>query len=182
MGVRLKEFSVGNGDKKTEEITKVVKIEEFSVFCDWKDFNENSRAYIDLKKLEEQDRQNLDTEFKHILNRNFSDCKEDLVNHMLLIDDFCMQANAQVQLFGIDDKKLEIPQIQASVHMGRHRNEALDGAGFSPHQPCPEDGLQFALHQPQILRILKTIEILGFYNEFKRGAQASFFNTTLTQL
>jgi len=30
--------------------------------------------------------------------------------------------------------------------------------------------LEFSIYQPQILRILKTLEIIGFYNEFKEGA------------
>jgi len=35
--------------------------------------------------------------------------------------------------------------------------------------------LTFSIYQPQLLRILKTIEIIGIFNEFNDGALVNFY-------
>jgi len=43
-----------------------------------------------------------------------------------------------------------------------------------------ENSLTFSIYQPQIIRILKTLEIVGLFNEFNEGALASFNSRKLT--
>jgi hypothetical protein len=39
----------------------------------------------------------------------------------------------------------------------------------------------YRIYQPQIIRILKTLEIVGLYNEFNQGALCSFYTRKLSQ-
>ena len=43
-----------------------------------------------------------------------------------------------------------------------------------------QNSLRFSLYQPQILKILRVLEIIGFFNEFKEGALAKFYQNNFT--
>lgn len=55
----------------------------------------------------------------------------------------------------------EHPQIQLQIRLGQSEDVATgDGA------------LPISVYQPQLFRIMKTVEAIGFFNEFKAGALA----------
>jgi len=56
---------------------------------------------------------------------------------------------------------LKYPQLQVAILIGEADRAAL--------------GQKICLYQPQIFRILKTIELIGFFNEFKDGVLRDFF-------
>ncbi len=48
-------------------------------------------------------------------------------------------------------------------------------------QDSGEVSIRLNVHQPQIIRALKLVEFIGYYNEFQKGALTSFGNKALTQ-
>ena len=70
IGVKLKSFTVRTCDQEYNEVAdaskvketgerkklsyKTVKIEDFSIFCDWQDIDNPENGSIDVVKLEEQ--------------------------------------------------------------------------------------------------------------------------------
>ena len=41
--------------------------------------------------------------------------------------------------------------------------------------------LSFSIFQPQIIRVLRTVETIGFFNEFKEGALLEFYQNKMTR-
>jgi hypothetical protein len=64
---------------------------------------------------------------------------------------------------------LEFPQLKTQVVIGCSQTDVQ------------QDHLTFSIYQPQILRILKTLEVIGLFNEFNQGALSVFYCKTLTK-
>ena len=72
---------------------------------------------------------------------------------------------------------LDIPQIESIIFIGEERDlhvhKKVLGADGQYHGD--ENALSFKCYQPQIIRVLRTLETIGFFNEFKEGALLEFF-------
>ena len=121
------------------------------------------------------------TYFYEILKGEFSDKRADLIPHKYLIENFKVQLHLQLNK-NIKQPSmpatLKFPQIKAKIIIGEQEDEQeaqskimIDDDG---QMHGDANALLFSLYQPQILRIMKTLETIGFFNEFKEGALALF--------
>ena len=68
------------------------------------------------------------------------------------------------------------PQVEALIVIAEELDPSCDGGECHGHK----NALTFNLYQPQIINILRTIETIGFFNEFKQCALFDFKHRKLT--
>lgn len=154
MGLLLKEFSTftTGADWKTvamqlgEEIThKLATVKDFSLFLDYETtsdpMNTSLPRELDLPGLL-KDQTN--TVFSEILRAEFDNSP----NHHYIIEKFGMQARIKLNKSPIANK---LPQLELDL---------LFGSQLSEDNIC----VKLNMHQPQIIRILKLLEYIGYYN------------------
>eukprot|EP00347_Sterkiella_histriomuscorum_P017164 403350423 len=192
LGFMLKEFSTftSGSDWKTklmtqgEDITfKLAKLKNFTIFMDY-EFEDQKQIMEQrgIQYLDDQEQQNL-VEYKIDYeglkndkgNQIFMDIlKNELerkdIKHTYIIDRFSMEARLQLNKNPKSNKK---PQIDVNVLMGgQFKNIDSD-----EH----EIAIKLQVYQPQIIRLLKLLEYIGYYNEFQKGALANFQSKNLSQ-
>ncbi len=154
MGLLLKEFSTftTGADWKTvamqlgEEIThKLATIKDFSFFLDYETTSDPSNTSLPR----ELDLQNLlndttNSMFSEILRAEFDNSQ----NHHYIIEKFGMQARIKLNKSPITNR---LPQLELDL---------LFGGQLSDDNIC----VKLNMHQPQIIRILKLLEYIGYYN------------------
>lgn len=177
-------------DAKDNDLTyKVAAIDGFSVFCDWHQVDLECNGGIDLKQLEDiKDQADPENYFYKILAGEFStNAYERVRTHKYLIDGFKVSLHLQLNKnikFPSMPASLDHPQIWAEIVIGdeaeikKRSDEGSKKEHDDPGRSCQKHGnenaLLLSIYQPQILRILKTLEIIGFFNEFKDGALNGF--------
>ena len=121
------------------------------------------------------------------MTAEFSDDKYKLAHHKYLIENLRVQLDVTFNKHPNNPAMpatQKHPQIVGDIRIGgKGSNDSGDGkpnekAASSSAPPAP---MRFSLYQPQMLRILKTLEIIGFYNEFKEAALAQFREAKLDQ-
>ena len=78
---------------------------------------------------------------------------------------------------------LKFPQVESIVFIGEERdiNNYQRTMGADGQYHGDENALSFKLYQPQIIRVLRTLETIGFFNEFKEGALLEFYQKKISQ-
>lgn len=107
-----------------------------------------------------------------ILNGEFSDNKEELTKHKHIIENFYVELRLQL------NKNIQKPSMPATLDLPYLKMNIIIGNG--PSSGSEAETMTFSIYQPQIIRILKTLEIIGFFNEFTEGALAGFHSRRLT--
>ena len=108
------------------------------------------------------------TYFQEIIEKEFSADPSKQIKHKNLIQDLQIELKIEINKDirnPLMPATLEFPQIKASVVVGR-----MD-VGMST---------QVNLYQPQLLRVLRTVEVIGHFNEFKDGVLGDFCMRKLT--
>lgn len=108
------------------------------------------------------------TYFQEIIEKEFSADPSKQIKHKNLIQDLQIELKIEINKDirnPLMPATLEFPQIKASVVVGR-----MD-VGMST---------QVNLYQPQLLRVLRTVEVIGHFNEFKDGVLGDFRMKKLT--
>ena len=159
----------------------MIKIMGFSLFCDYENVNSEKMGGINIKRLREeyetiyrkQDRPE-NTYFQEILKNEFEDVsRKSLIKndktfkHRYLMDNFEVEIKLSMNKKDSDPTQrgeADAPFMDCKVHIGDEDN-------------C----IDFRLFQPQLLRISKTLEIIGFYNEFKDAVVLGFKNVNLEE-
>lgn len=66
---------------------------------------------------------------------------------------------------------VDYPQIEAVIIIGDETKKSDQNWRTDDSQQHGDaNALTFSIYQPQVMRILKTLEIIGWFNEFKEGA------------
>jgi hypothetical protein len=86
--------------------------------------------------------------------------EENAQNHHYLIENFGMEARAKINKNPLGNA---LPQLEVDLIFGGHFDEQDS-----------KSGVNINIHQPQIMRILKLLEYIGFYNQFQSGALTKF--------
>jgi len=184
---------------------KKVTVDGLSVFVDWMDngndclkteeerqenqkqwdlyqppaapeIEEQSGAGVSLSQLRQQSA-DLEDKFEEILEGEFSSDSQGeeappLFRHKYVIDNFHLEVRLQLNKDvknPVVPASLEQPQIKAHIILGTSKEAAgrNDGA------------LSISIFQPQLFRVMKTLEVIGFFNEFKVGALAEILTKRL---
>ena len=168
---------------------KVANIKGFSIFCDWDKIDTAENGGIDLKQLENiEDKADKSNCFYRILKGEFSDDSADIIKtHKYLIDGFQVSLHLKLNKnikFPSMPASLDHPQIWARIIIGEEDQAKMDSLkrprSAKGQRHGNDKALLLSIYQPQILRILKTVEIIGFFNEFKDGALTKFKERKLT--
>jgi hypothetical protein len=112
------------------------------------------------------------TYFQEIIEKEFSADPSKQIKHKNLIQDLHMELKMEINKDmrnPLMPATLEFPQLKASVLLGR-----MDVGTNKISQT------QVNLYQPQLLRVLRTVEVIGHFNEFKDGVLGDFRMRKLT--
>ena len=121
------------------------------------------------------------------MTAEFSEDKYKLAHHKYLIENLRVQLDVT---FNKDPNNPAMPATQKHPQIvgdviigGKCSNYSGDGKqnDAAASSSGPAAPMKFSLYQPQMLRILKTLEIIGFYNEFKEAALKQFRDAKLDQ-
>ena len=111
-----------------------------------------------------------DDYFKQILKEEFSDRSTEMdLNHKMIVDNFNVECKLQLNKdikSPIMPATLKFPQLYASIKIGKSESGSENGDS--------DQILTFSAYQPQLLRVVKTLEIIGIFNEFNHGALFNF--------
>ena len=108
------------------------------------------------------------TYFQEIIEKEFSADPSKRIKHKNLIQDLHMELKMEINKDmrnPLMPATFKFPQVKASVLMGR-----MD-VGTST---------QVNLYQPQLLRVLRTVEVIGHFNEFNDGVLGDLLTRKLT--
>lgn len=155
-------------------VYKQAKIEGLSLFCDWVDADAEENGGVDLERLKEE-RPSLkagtlaDSYFMEVLNREFTDEESKRSQHRLIVNDFRVEGNLQLNK---DVKQLSRPATLTQPYF--KAQISLGSAHVDKQSPS------FGVYQPQLIRVLRVIELIGFFIEFSRAATMRFSTNRMT--
>ena len=108
---------------------------------------------IDINKINEDEHA-----FKEVIQNEFK------IPHKYILDYFSMEARLQINKKPENNKK---PKLDIDVILG--------GQFFNSE----DKGISLMIHSPQIVRITKLVEYIGFFGDFQSGATQEFENRPL---
>ena len=172
-----------------QDIThKLAKIKNFTVFLDYDQQTNGKKPLtegiildskepkqpqvftIDYDKLY-QDKSN--QVFKDIINGEF---EKEHGEHQYIVDRFSMEARVKLNKNILINK---FPQVDLDVLFGGTFKMIDQSQNQIPIHDVVS--VRLNVHQPQIIRILKLLEFIGYYNEFQKGALANYGKKPLSQ-
>ena len=103
--------------------------------------------------------------FMDILRREFDPILSKQTRHHYIIERFGLEARLKLNKQPLVN---QLPQMELDLTFG---SEGVDSA--SPI--C----VKLNMHQPQIMRILKLLEYIGYYNQFQSGSLTKFKRRTI---
>lgn len=185
IGLTLREFSIFTTDKNYQSVQnrerdnkrlkknigdeerltfKTVKLDGFSVFCNWKDVD----SRIDLEKLVQQSQQKDTSYIQEVLDAEY----EGKNANSYFLHDLNIVLNLQL------NNDVKNPLAPATLAYPQYKAHMTIGSlGQDAELLVPA---KISLFQPQVLRFLKTVELIGFFNEFRDGVEAEFLKRKLS--